>query len=223
MSVRRCSDLRCLVLALALCGAGGCSRSVEAPAPLSPLDSTALAAQVELAKQDSFYLILELGPKRLSLRYHGAVVRDYPVEAVSLGRPRALVRAVEVDGAWRGRVWREATLDPPLEVSRTVIEVPAGADTEVEESPPAIPPTPEERFPAPGRFRVRFAGGLALEVTSREAGRRAGLGEAFGNAWNAGQDGLRIRLQLPAAEVGALYRSLPAGVSLIVVDRAAPM
>ena len=220
--MRRCSGLGSVALALALCGAGGCSRSVDAPAPLSPLDSTALAAQVELAEQDSFYLILELGPKRLSLRYHGAVVRDYPVEAISLGRPRALVRAVEVDGAWRGRVWREATLDPPLEVSRTVIEPPASADTEVE-TPPVIPPTPEERFPAPDRFRVRFAGGLALEITSREAGRRAGLGEAFGNAWNAGQDGLRIRLQLPAADVGALYRSLPAGISLIVVDRAAPV
>lgn len=215
----RSSDLRriaALLAGLALCACGG---KPEAPRPLPPLDPPTLAAQAELAEQDAFYLVLELASKKLSLRFHGALIREYAVEAISVGRPRVLVRSTDVEGEWRGRVWHQATLDPPLEVSRTVIEPPTGEM--VEEAPVAVPPTPEERFPAPERYRVRFAEGLALEVHSGARG-SASWREPFLQVWRAGQDGLRLRLQMSPGDAGALYRSLPAGVSLLVVDQAAP-
>jgi hypothetical protein len=131
-----------------------------------------------------------------------------------------------VAGPWRNRIWTGGALDPEREIERVHLAVPAaGAEEEPE---PVIPPTPEEAYPAPLRYHVLFPGGPALEIRPLDTAEDAGLFSRFaawwvsywGDLWAAfatePDERVRLRLQLSPDEAGALYRSLPPNVSLLI-------
>jgi hypothetical protein len=95
-----------------------------------------------------------------------------------------------------------------------------------------IPPTPEEKYPVPARYHIRFAGGLSIEVIppgrAEEAGFWQRLGTGFSTWWRDFQqavaseptDKLRLRLVLGTQEADSLYRALPPNTKLMVIPPA---
>jgi hypothetical protein len=181
----------------------------------------------ELARGSDFYLVLDAENGTLRLMLRGAELRTFAVEGVQVGLPRVAFARREAAGSWRGRIWTGGILDPEREIERVHLAAPP-PDAE-EEPEVAIPPTPEEAYPAPFQYTLAFPGGPALEIRPLDAADDAGLFSRFaawwvsywGNLWSAlftsADERVRLRLQLSPDEAGALYRSLPPNVSLIVV------
>jgi hypothetical protein len=206
----------------------GAALSSAAPAEPAPaVEPAALdrrltldRAELELSRAERFYFVLDAGRSRLRLMYAGAALRDYSLLGAELGRPCSWTGCSGPVEDWDLRTWTGSDLDPAREIERRVVVAPPVGATPAEEV--AIPPLPEELLPAPARYRVRFDGGLALEIVAgastpgllerlREKAETLGLGP---------HDALRIRVRMPAEEAGALYRSFPEDAALLV--RAGP-
>ncbi len=178
-------------------------------------------AELELARGEGFYLVLDVARGSLDLMHRGAVLRQWTVPSVEIGHPRVLLAHSRPAAGWDLRVWTAASFVPARQVERNVVIAPRPDTADTAAEPPesaVIPPMPEELFPAPDRWRLRFAGGLALEVLTTTA--RSGLGERLVDGARAlglvSRDEVRIRLRLPADEAGALYRALPEDTALLV-------
>jgi len=182
----------------------------------------ALERRIELSAGDGFYLILDPASPELSLMLHGAVLRSFPVATVELGFRRLSFRLPAAVLPWREKIWSEGALVPARPITeRTLRPSPAG-----DELLPEVPPTAEDAISAPARYRVRFAGGLALEVVrqgSRPNGVLARLAARGRLAWDDvrsalryDRDRVRVRVVLAGEDADALYRSLPPDVSLSI-------
>jgi hypothetical protein len=196
-------------------------------------ENAALERQIELAGGKEFYLVLDPAVPDLTLRLRGAELHRYPVLAVSVGEPRVgFVRRGE-RGAWQGVTFSGGRLDPPRELDRLELTPPppdpstslgAGASSEQKA---VIPPTPEEAYPVPLRYHIRFDRGPSIEVRPREAdltSRWARLTTWWGARWRdtlaalRPPDGelVRLRVTLAPEDANTLYRSLPPDVKLLV-------
>jgi len=228
-----------------------------------------LRRQLELAESDAFYLLLDPEPPVLRLMYKGAPLRETPVAAAEIGEPRAVRgpgdrRAVDLYAVWSG-----GTLVPPrIDVREEVIPPPIageeeegdpdgssggaqgeflegaenGEESEDEEAvveEVEIPKTPEELYPVPLSYEIRFQEGLSIEVV-REAGgdaasddgdesagaapappepgllaKLAGLWRRFSVSRPEGERA-RVRLVLASKDADRLFRSLPPDVKLLI-------
>ena len=201
---------------------GLCLLLATALAWSAPVGASGVPASRPSAEERGPSLLLDLAPPRLRLLHGGALLREYAVSSVEVGRPAVLSISRTAVPPETGRIWTLERLDPERRFSRPII-LPAapGADVETVE----IPPPPEDAIPAPDRYLLRFGGGLTLEVV--------GDGSPRDSAWatwprlarwrlrDLGQSAAwrpeaRLRLTLPSPEAGALYRSLPPSVQLIV-------
>lgn len=209
-------------LALALVGWRLLTRSapIEDPQVLTlEARATALATQVSLARSDSLHLVLEPDRGTLTLHRGAAPLRTWVVREVRVGARRF----AGSNGGWHLEAYTGGTMTPTVRRERRVVVSdqveppdPSGAETE-------IPPTPEEAVPAPGRFVIRFAPGLGLEVVSADEpegpafpfARRAA--HAFWRLLPGSRDRLRIRVEMDAAEAGSLYRSFPEGAAFVLI------
>lgn len=188
-------------------------------------ENAALERQIELAGGKEFYLVLDPAVPDLALMLRGAELHRYPVLAVSVGEPRVgFVRRGE-RAAWQGVVFSGGRLDPPRELDRLEL-TPPPPDAEGEQKA-VIPPTPEEAYPVPLRYRIRFEGGPSIEVRPREAdltSRWARLTTWWGARWRDTLAALRppedelvrLRVTLAPEDANTLYRSLPPDVKLLV-------
>jgi hypothetical protein len=191
-----------------------------------------LRQRIELASGKAFYLLLDLEAERLRLMLHGAVLQDYPVLGLEVGYPRVFFRVAGSDEDWQGRIWSAGRLVPPRERERVeIIAPPPRPEGAAEEDlpPPTIPPLPEEAYPVPRRYHVRYEGNLSLEI------RGPGTDEPQGTAWRvltgiahwwddlraalspSGRDATRLRLLLRAKDAESLYRALPPDTKLLVL------
>src|SRR5262245_45918745 len=140
-------------------------------APAPPADDLArlaaqndlLAKELSLAKGREFYLLADPAGKTLKLLYRGALLQQYKVDGIEVGVPRVAFHSRVEPGAWEGRVWENGELDPPRALDRVEIQAPPPTP-EGTEIPAVVPPTPEEKYPVPPRYHIRFAGGLSIEV-----------------------------------------------------------
>lgn len=151
-----------------------------------------LRRELALAEGDAFYLVLDHQTSRLTLMYKGAPLRETPIESAEIGEPRARHGEGSNDPIDLYAPFTAGTLHPPrINVREEVIPPPlAGATSEalpagaqraeqgefvegeagtdatpvptVEEV--EIPKTPEELYPVPLSYEIRFAEGLTLEV-----------------------------------------------------------
>lgn len=187
-------------------------------------ENAALDKQVALAAGKEFYLVLDPVAKDLALMLRGAELRRYPVIALSVGAPRVAFVRRRASAAWQGVIFSGGRLDPPREIDRLEISPPPDASGETK---PVIPPTPEELFPVPLRYHVRFERGPSIEVRPREAdpsSRWARFTTWWGARWRdtlaalrpAGDEIVRLRIVLAPEDADTLYRSLPPGVKVLV-------
>jgi hypothetical protein len=185
----------------------------------------AIRHQLKLASDDRYLLVLDPARDRLLLTFHGAILDQCPVRSAELGQRRIAFRRAAA-AQWYGKDWSGGVIMPARVFRRLEIVAPAPGSSEPVEV--VVPPTPEEACPAPERFEIRFAGGLAVEVAAE------GTGEPS-SVWRRAVDGLwwslralapcsrpasggpaRIRLTVPPDHLGTLYRALPDGVDFLV-------
>lgn len=182
-----------------------------------------------LVREDALYLVLDPVGAGLTLYRGGVPLRTYPVLAVEAGSRRFFAGEGKGADAWRERAWRDGRLVPEARRQRRVVV----SDSVAEEPDPAgsvdwIPPTPEEEVPALDRFTLHYGAELGVEVVAERTEPRN-----LGDRWRAIRSGVvetlvpanwerhRVRITLPVAEAGALYRALPPSEVGFVVQPAA--
>jgi hypothetical protein len=188
-----------------------------------------LEKRAALASCDSFYLLLDLENSRLVLKLQGAVLRDYKYEALEVGEPRVVFRPRHLAGEWQGRIWSAGKLVPARERERTEIVPPDSTAAADSTQPFKLPPLPEEIYRVPGRYHVRYAGGLSLEVRPQELDAsvkkssrlRTSLASWYHDLREAlekePEDTIRLRLVLRPEDAASLYRALPPDTQLLIL------
>ncbi len=217
-----------LVAALVALAAGLTAATREELTALRRLGEQ-LRQERELSRGRDFYLRLDARTRRLALMLEGVVLDDYPVLALERGVPRVLFVDRRPPAGWDLVAFRGGRLDPARGRDRIEVEAPVVAEG-VTPSPPPVPPTAEDTYSVPSRYRITFDGGVSLEVGSNGGGgrnrslvRRVADAMALGWAdWRGALgighgDRIRLRLTLQPADAAALYRSLPPDVHLLVV------
>lgn len=168
-----------------------------------------LEDEVELARRNDFYLVLDPAVPELILELRGAELRRYRVVKVELGRGRT---------AWVPR----GDAKPPIAgVVRSGGEIVPPRRPRAAHS--AIPPTPEEAWPVPPRYEIRFDDGLSIDIRREDAEGSpwARFRSWCGSRWNeavaaAFRPGPRLRLVMDTDDARSLYRALPPAVKLLV-------
>jgi len=196
-------------------------------APSSELEALrdadpALRAQSEIATTSETYLVLDLSVPRLRLMNGGAVLRDYPIAAMAVGRPEVAFIPRTATAPVRGGVWHLDRLDPPRVFHRAEVLPPGPGE---EPATPPVPLEPSEACPAPDRYYLRFEDGLSIEVvqetSARMVPRLSFVQTALWRLHDLGQSisprpEIRLRIVMSGTEAGALYRSVPTPVQLVV-------
>ena len=187
-----------------------------------------LQKQLELAKAKEFYLLFDPQAQTLTLMFHAALLQQYRVQGLEVGVPRVVYRTRTDVTRWEGRIWEKGALDPERKLDRVEMQAPAptAEGTEIEVK---VPQTPEEMYPVPPRYHIRFAGGLSIEVrppaseTKRGFWARiaASFATWFADAKAASRseptDTVRLHIVLSKKDAESLYRALPPATKLLVV------
>ncbi|MBZ5639385.1 MAG: hypothetical protein LAO51_11620 [Acidobacteriia bacterium] len=226
-------------LPLALAAVVLAALPVDAQSPAAGIErlrreNTLLQRRLDLANGDRFYLVLDPATSSLKLMLKGAVLQDYAVQALEVGAPRVAYAARTLPDGWRGRIWERGNLVPPRELDRVeIVAPPPSKNADEDNAPPVpIPQTPEEKYPVPHRYHVRFEGGLSIEI--RRQGEREsasgfwnGLGKSLGIWWadvkavlsrsSPEADDIRLRVMLRPADADSFYRALPPDTRLLVL------
>jgi hypothetical protein len=210
---------------------GEAAAGLRADAEKTMREVELLRQRVELATGDAFYLLLDPAAGNLRLMLKGAILQDYPIVGIEVGQPRVGFIDRGLPAAWEGRIWSKGSLDPQRDIDRVEVEIPPpGQDEPI--TPPVIPPTPEEKYPIPSRYRIRYEGGLSLEVRPRQMDEKATAWERTKAAWSvwwndaravldhSPHDALRLRLVLRPEDADSLYRALPPDTRLLIVPPA---
>jgi hypothetical protein len=187
-----------------------------------------LKKQLDLANAKEFYLLLDTQAKTLTLMYRAAFLQRYRVEGLEVGVPRVVYRSRGDAARWQGRIWETGTLDPARELDRVEIQAPPptkeGTDVEIK-----IPQTPEEKYPVPPRYHIRFEGGLSIEVrppgSDADRGFWARLADGIGSWWADAKaasridptDTVRLHVVLSEKDADSLYRALPPDTNRLVL------
>jgi hypothetical protein len=236
------TSLAAIVAAAVVLSAGACAKQDEAPQPEGSAAKAArlqrlndlLQRQVELASGKDFYLVLDPTGFELTLMLSGATLQSYRVTGLQVGTPRVSWFGRRDARPWQDVVWLHGELDPPREIDRLVFQAPPPKKDAAEPEPPPIPPTPEEMYPVPSRYQVRFDEGRSIEVRPLDADQKASALARFGAWWSAkwhdviaalfrkDRDAVRLRLVLSPKDAASLYRSLPPAVRLIVLTQDRP-
>lgn len=210
---------------LALLGAGE-PQDAKREAERLRFENEILEKKAELASGDAFYVILDPGARTLSLMLKGAVLRRLEVSGLEVGDRRVAFVPRGDALLWQGRVWSGGSLVPPREQDRVEIKAPPPGMDEASAPEPPVPPTPEEKYPVPPRYGIRYTGGLYLEILPLgETVPSKGLGNRLQDWWDDAKeamsseptDRLRLRVSLKHEDSEALYRSLPPGTKLLVL------
>lgn len=216
------------VSSAALMRAYGSAQDKDVPADAAArleAETAALEKQIEMASDKAFYLVLDPTVPDLTLMLRGAELRRYGVQGLSVGSPRVGFVRRRAPAAWQGVVFSGGRLDPPREIDRLQINPPPPNATGDEKV--TIPPTPDEAYPVPLRYHIRFNAGPSIEVRPREAdtsSRWIRLATWWSARWHDAVSALspprdellRLRLVLAPEDANALYRSLPPDVKLLV-------
>ena len=204
------------------------------PAPTSDeltklsIQNDLLQKQLELGKSKEFYLLLDTQSQTLTLMYRAALLQQYRVEALEIGVPRVFYRPRTDVSHWEGRIWDRGALDPARELDRVEMQAPPptkeGTEVEVK-----VPQTPEEKYPVPPRYHIRFAGGLSIEVRPKDAAAERGFWSRIGNAWSTWwsdakaasgsepTDTVRLHVVMSKKDAESLYRALPPDTRFLVL------
>ncbi|KPK81321.1 MAG: hypothetical protein AMS25_07090 [Gemmatimonas sp. SM23_52] len=184
---------------------------------------------VELASSKGFHLVLEPKAKSLRLMYEGAVLREFTVLDAAVGQRRVLFSRQVPPQGWQTEIWQDGSLRPVRKLRRSEMLPPQSSDTSA--APEAIiPPAPDEMFPAPQRYRIRYQDRRTLEVVGQAPSESrgfwtrlpgqflTGVSNMAGTLWPWDPDAIRLRVVLPLDQAQALYRSLPELTKFVLVE-----
>ncbi len=236
--VRMRTCLAAIVAAAAGLTAATCAKHEAAPPPSNTPAraarlrrvNTLLQRQIELADGKEFYLVLDPEASDLTLMLSGAELQRYPVIELQVGQPRVSWIMRRDPRPWQDVVWSHGELNPPRQIDRLVIQAAPPSKDAAEPEPPPVPPTPEEMYPVPSRYHVRFDEGRSIEVRPLDADQQAGRLTRVRAWWSAkwrdtaaavfgrNRDGVRLRVVLNPKDAASLYRSLPPAVRLIILS-----
>jgi hypothetical protein len=204
----------------------------RAPAPGDltrlTIQNDLLQKQVALAKAKEFYLLLDTQAQTLTLMFHAALLQQYHVEGLEVGVPRVIYRTRADVAHWEGRIWEKGALDPARELDRVEMQAPPPTKEGIEPTV-QVPQTPEEKYPVPRRYHIRFAGGLSIEVrppgSEATRGFWANLAASWSTWWadakaasqSAPEDTVRLHVVLSKKDAESLYRALPPDTKLLVL------
>jgi len=183
-----------------------------------------LKKQVELANADAFYLLIDLKTRTVSMLLHGVALGRYPILQVEVAERRVAWVSRSSEEDWQGRIFLKGNLVPPRERDRVELKAPPpGTDPSAEQ--PYVPPPPEEAFPVPPRYGIRFEGGVYVEVRPSGGDSEPGFGDRMRHWWEDVKEALRsqptdrvrVRVTLKGEDGNAIYRSLPPNASLLVL------
>jgi hypothetical protein len=231
--------LAAMVLGTMGLSGGACSHDEAAGMPPDPgnrlaqlqRDNSLLQRQIELAEGKDFYLVLNPAASDLTLMLNGAELQRYPVLGLIVGQPRVSWFSRRDARPWQEVVWAHGELDPPRLLDRLVIQAAPPSKDAPEPEAAAVPPTPEEKYPVPSRYQVRFEEGRSIEVrpmdADSQAGRLARLRAWWSAKWNdeiaamfhRDRDRVRLRIVLNPKDAASLYRSLPPAVRLVILSK----
>jgi hypothetical protein len=197
-------------------------------------DNAELQRLLDAASGEQFYLVLDAGRHLLRLMLAGVTLQEFQVLAAELAAPRILWRRRPVPADWQLVTWLNGQLDPAPERERTELVASADGSTPPSSVPHiALGPQPP---PTSGDYRIRYDGGLALEVLYTPAapdsqsvrgpsilGR---LRTAVSRAWTMirrpdDSDAVRVRVRLDTEAAAALYASLPPQSKLLFITEPA--
>jgi hypothetical protein len=189
------------------------------------LQNDLLQKQVELAKGKEFYLLLDPRAQTLTLMFRAALLQQYRVGSIEVGVPRVVYRP-RADAS----TWEKGALDPARALDRVEVQAPPptkeGTEIEIK-----VPQTPEEKYPVPARYHIRFAGGLSIEVRPPNSdavrGFWARVGAGLATWWSDAKaasrieptDTVRLHLVLSKQDAESLYRALPPDTKLLVLPQ----
>lgn len=197
-----------------------------------------LQSRYELATSDTFYLELDPASSRLDLRFKGALLQQYQLLGMEVGIPRMLFRPRALPPEWQGRVWQLGNLDPPRQKQRSELTITTLGDTAYADSVQrsfGVPLTPEQLYPVPHRYHVRYDGGLSLEVRfpagTDSVKPHQSIGRSVASWWadlvsaidSQRGDRVRLRIVLSPDEAKSLYRALPPDTRLLVLPAHEPV
>jgi len=197
-----------------------------------------LQSRYELATSDTFYLELDPASSLLDLRFKGALLQQYHLLGMEVGIPRMLFRPRALPPEWQGRVWELGNLDPPRQKQRSELTITTLGDTAYADSVQrsfGVPLTPEQLYPVPHRYHVRYDGGLSLEVRfpagTDSIKPHQSVGRILGSWWadlvsavdSQRGDRVRLRIVLAPDEAKSLYRALPPDTRLLVLPAHEPI
>lgn len=222
----RAALLACALLPLAGCGGPSAvgPAGAEAEAARLARENESLRRQSELAAGDAFYMLLDAGAPRLAIMYRGVLLREFALVSAEAGEPRVGFRRTAIGEAWRDKVWSGGTISPTKDRPRVEI-IPPPPGEEIDPAEFKMPPLPEEAYPTPPRFWMRYPGGLTVEYVPAGPARVLGFSAriqlrlldalAAVAAWRAGTP--RLRIVVPAEDFGTLYRAAPPDSAFLVV------
>ena len=192
------------------------------------LQNNLLQRQLDLAKAKEFYLLLDPQAQSLTLMFHAALLQQYRVEALEVGVPRVVYRTRTDVSRWEGRIWEKGALDPERKLDRVEMQAPPptreGTEIEVK-----VPQTPEEKYPVPARYHIRFAGGLSIEVRPPGSDSKRGFCSRIAASWSSWfadaraasrsepTDTVRLHVVLSKKDAESLYRALPPDTKLLAL------
>jgi hypothetical protein len=156
------------------------------------------------------------------------LLQQYRVEGLEVGVPRVVYRTRIDASRWEARIWEKGNLDPARALDRVEMQAPPptkeGTEMEVK-----VPQTPEEKYPVPSRYHIRFAGGLSIEVRPPGSDAQRGFWARMANGLSAWwsdaraasqselEDTVRLHVVLSKKEAESLYRALPPDTKLLVL------
>ena len=197
-------------------GSAGARGDDAATASAVAARNESMRRELELAEGDAFYLVLDDRASTLTLMYKGAPLRETSIASAEIGEPRAS-HGGDDEPIDLYAIWSAGALHPPrINVREEVIPPPiAGVETPQPEAPaqraeqgefleggaPAdgatpepvveeveIPKTPEELYPVPVSYEIRFAEGLTVEVARSQTAPAAPTDKNGAGAPVAGDD-----------------------------------
>ena len=145
----------------------GSSKPETADAAQLAVQNARLRKQLDLASGETFYYTLDPTRRLLRFMYQGNLLFERKLLDVEVGTRRGFLGKGSAPSDWAERVWASGELDPPRHLKRT--ELDAGSeDFMTQREVIEVPPTPEEAYPAPAVWWIRYSGGLAVEVHGLE-------------------------------------------------------